>query len=436
MTVKVLVWGTVAQGPCAYYRGHLFDEPLRKLGVELRHVNRVPTRLDLRDKSGKFKSKKLSMAQLQHELAAGETEAIYKANTEDLEWCDVIMFRRYYNTHFSCGLRGCDFRTHSEEDARSHPHQMKVRAPYVPDRDDLTPVVWALAAQQQEKGILYETDDLILQGSMTTWNGQFPDMAAQEGLVRKMAMRADLVTVTTPTLAKYMGALNPRVRVIRNAVNPDIYKPTEPRPEGDKVRLCYYGSTVRMRDYAGYRDDISRKFVGGYPAAAVLDYWNKLYPIFIGSTPEYINDLKPFFKEIRPFVKDIAGFARELANTHPDIGMAPVLADGGFDACKSELHWLEYTAAGAATIATRYPGGPDNGPYNCIRDGVDGVLARGRAEWSDGLKKLLNPNFRAQIIGAARERLMAEYDYRVRAAEWAEAFRWVSEHRGIGWQGT
>lgn len=432
MSVKVLVWGTAAQGACAYYRGHLYDQPLLELGVELRHIDKLPTRLDLRDKSGKFKSKNLSMPELQKQLAAGEAGASYTVDTEALNWADVIMFRRYYVTHFSCSRGGCDFRTHDEVVARAHPHGIKASSPYVPKRDDLTRHVWAMAARQKDKGILYETDDLLLQGSTTRWNGLWPDMAAQEGLVRQMATRADLVTVTTPTLAKYMRQLNPRTRVIRNAINPELYVADKPRPEGDKARLVYYGSTVRMRDYGGCLDDLTGKFVGGYPAASVQDHKSQLHTVFIGATPEYVSALKPFFQELRPYVSNIEGFARELGNTHPDIGVAPVLGVGGFDSCKSELHWLEYTAAGAATIATRYPGGPDSGPYNVIRNDVDGVLAKGRQEWSDGLKLLLDKSRREDIAAAAKERVTDEYDYRKRALAWKDAFEWVSEHRGIG----
>lgn len=42
-----------------------------------------------------------------------------------------------------------------------------------------------------------------------------------------------------------------------------------------------------------------------------------------------------------------------------------------------------------------------------------------------------SPQLRADIGGAARERIGAEYDPRARAAEMADAYRW-QQHAGIG----
>jgi hypothetical protein len=101
-----------------------------------------------------------------------------------------------------------------------------------------------------------------------------------------------------------------------------------------------------------------------------------------------------------------------------------------FSRSHSELHWLEYSLAGAATVASRTMGG---GPYEVIRDGVDGLLARNKAEWREQLRRLAgSPEMREDLAGRARERVMAEYDVRQRAAEWADAFRWAAEHAGRG----
>ena len=73
------------------------------------------------------------------------------------------------------------------------------------------------------------------------------------------------------------------------------------------------------------------------------------------------------------------------------------------------------------------------GPYEVIRDGVDGLLARNKAEWRDNLRQLAaSPQMREELAGRARERVLTEYDVHQRAAEWADAFRWAAEHAGRG----
>jgi hypothetical protein len=101
-----------------------------------------------------------------------------------------------------------------------------------------------------------------------------------------------------------------------------------------------------------------------------------------------------------------------------------------FDQAKSELHWLEYAMTGAAFIGERFRG---DGPYQMVREGVDGMLARGRGEWYDAMKKLTrSKDLREQLAGAARERVLKEYHYKDRAKEWADAFKWAAENKGKG----
>ena len=125
----------------------------------------------------------------------------------------------------------------------------------------------------------------------------------------------------------------------------------------------------------------------------------------------------------------MSAFAAELAKAHPDIGLAP-LVDEPFNRARSELHWLEYSMAGATTMASGTMGG---GPYEVIRDGVDGLLARNKGEWIEGLRRLsASPALRQELAGRARERVLAEYAAADRAAEWAAAYRWAAEHAGRG----
>jgi glycosyltransferase involved in cell wall biosynthesis len=125
------------------------------------------------------------------------------------------------------------------------------------------------------------------------------------------------------------------------------------------------------------------------------------------------------FKHVVPYDHDMLRFFHTLGNVRADIGIAP-LAETDFNACKSELHWLDMTAASVPVVAQRFMG---DGPYGVIRDGVDGLLVRGAREWHDAVSRLAKePALRADLVGAARERIAIDYDPARRAAEWVSVF--------------
>jgi len=243
------------------------------------------------------------------------------------------------------------------------------------------------------------------------------------------------VTVSTPALAQEYGRYNHNVRVIRNAINPDLYVKDTPRPEGDKPRLVYYGGTARMRDYLGDNQVQANgnrlvvvgdgRKIGGGAYEAVEANKRLLHRVFLGTNPGTEHLVAKVFDEQHPYIEGIAEFSKALTNLHGDIGIAPLAGDD-FDKCKSELHWIEYAMGDMAVIAQRFMG---TGPYDVIRDGKDGLLARGKQDWHDAIKRLAtSKQLRDDLAGAAKERVLAEYDYRQRAQEWADAFRWAAEH--------
>jgi glycosyltransferase involved in cell wall biosynthesis len=122
-------------------------------------------------------------------------------------------------------------------------------------------------------------------------------------------------------------------------------------------------------------------------------------------------------------------FAAALVAAGPDIGIAP-LEDTRYNRARSELHWLEYAMAGAPTVLSGFS---SNGPYDVVRDGIDGLIARTPADWRRHLSVLAaSRDLRAEIAAAARARVLGEYTVEARAAEWASAYRWAAEHARIG----
>ena len=405
--MNVLVWGTAEQGPCAYFRGHMYDEEWKKMGINVRHIDKV-----------NFIAKSGAEGLSQDEAMR---RGLLSVDTSDIDWADVVMFRRYYNCSAKCNT--CGAATKDPAAIQVHPHKMEFR-------DSITEWMWpAFESEKFDKALIYETDDNHFQ--IRPWNGYFPDVKAEWPLITRMAKRADLLTTSTGPIAAHYGQFNDNVRVIRNAIDPSIYTTDAPRPDhgGGRPRVVYYGSTARMRDYAGYPSGVGGKWEGGYAGKAIEELRKELWNVFIGVNPGTEHVISPFFDEAFHYVENIRQFAKNLASSHPDIGIAPLGGDD-FDRSKSELHWLEYAAVGAAFIGEGFKYG--EAPYSMVRHGVDGLLARTRTEWYDGIKSMVrSKDLREQLAGAAKERVLKEYDYKDRAKEWADAFKWAVEHKGI-----
>lgn len=404
--LHVLVYGSLEDGACPVYRFGMHQAALLDHGVELRG----------------FTDYALGVP----EEAMGSVEATFAS--EDLvldrtaiDWADVIVFRRFYVTLWSC--RDCALVT--EDPLEADRHARKVRHRVTPP-DRLIRPLFAAFEQHPEvlrgRAIVYESDDDLL--NVKSWNGVSRRIAPEREIIERMVRRADLVTVTTPVLAERHRPYADVIRVVRNAVEPAWYATDgtapAPVPPGDP-RLLYYAKPNRMRDYDVCRpavDAVAARFPG-----ARRVWLGALNAPAGGSAAPVIAAVD----EVGPFVDTPAGFSASLAAARPHIGLAPLVGDE-FDAAKSELHWLEYTMAGAATVATRIPGG---GPFDAIRDGVDGLLASTPAEWLGHLTRLAaSRDLREELAGRARERVLAEYTVAARAPEWADAYRWAAEHAG------
>jgi glycosyltransferase involved in cell wall biosynthesis len=398
--VNVLVYGALDGGSCDVYRAGMYRDHLAALGVTIRPWTELSV-----DFTPGWEGRPLEA------LDAGA----FEIDRTDLDWADVIVFRRYYYTSFACTV--CDDAWRLEADGIEHARRTghRVRGP----RDQLLRFLWAsLKADPSFLGgraVVYETDDDVL--ATPRWTGNSAVAAQEADLVRSMLARADLVTVSTPALERMATRFNAEVRLIRNAVEPEWYPDAASVPDRlGEPRLVFYGVPLRLRDYAVCVDAVA-ELRRAVPATR---------RVWIGGDDAALREVAD---ELVGYVAGSASFARALVEARPDIGLAPV-ADEPFNRARSELHWLEYSMAGAPTVASRLMGG---GPYEVIRDVVDGLLARNRAEWRDALKSLArSPALRTEIAGRARERVLAEYRAVDRAVEWAAAYRWAAEHAGRG----
>jgi hypothetical protein len=398
--LRVLVYGSVDAGACDSVRLGIYRDLLEDHGVELRTW-------------GEFNDYGIHVpAEYADRLDDAVRDGVATVDLSPIEWADVVVFRRWYGTVHACD--DCDFAAPNEATLASHLLSAG-HAPVARDR-----VIRSLLGSIERdpsvlrgRAFVYELDDDLL--SPQPRLGFYRRIQGDLDLIERFARRADLVTVSTPVLANRMRRYNSDVRVIRNAVMPEWYAP--PRDEADPrpLSFLYYGVSGRMRDYAICRDAVDETA----RAAGARRIW-------LGSDDA---EVRAAVDEAHPYDSDVRRFIRRLVRARPAIGLAPVGQDD-FSRGHSELHWLEYSLAGAATVASRTMGG---GPYDVIRDGVDGLLARNKAEWREQVRRLAgSPNLRAELAGRARERVLAEYDVRKRASEWADAFRWAADHAGRG----
>lgn len=218
-------------------------------------------------------------------------------------------------------------------------------------------------------------------------------MGADEKIVRAALEMSDLVTVSTPHLARSFSALAPGVpwAVVPNRVDTMQWVPGKFHP--DAPVIGYAGSSAHTADFAVIAQDVwsvmrqrptCRLRLLGCDAIAVP-----------GDLAERVEQL-PW----QPVERHREAFAALEA----DIALAP-LRLSEFNACRSELKWLQFSAMGVPLVATRLP------PYSPIEDGVTGFTISPGLSWEPTLLRLLDdPRLRWRVGDAARNYVCLHYD--------------------------
>jgi hypothetical protein len=162
-------------------------------------------------------------------------------------------------------------------------------------------------------------------------------------LMRECMRACALVTTTTTALADRLRARGAKnVAVLPNCLPP--YGWSAPKPEADHLVIGWAGGTSHWADVAllsgvlenvlGDHENVQVQLCGmdRWPFAPDWHIEGRMKAVLPVPVSEYQNILKPF-----------------------DIALAP-LVDNDFNRSKSDLKYLEYSAAGAAVIAS--PVGP------------------------------------------------------------------------------
>jgi hypothetical protein len=230
-----------------------------------------------------------------------------------------------------------------------------------------------------------------------------------------VAEHADLVTVSTPALAERLDRLNPRTRVLPNALDEQLWfggeEPAAMRtPRDQAVRLLYMGTKTHLGDLRMIEEPLRR---------ILSDYGERVQLDVIGCVPDDVRE--PWFRavEIPRTSREYPAFVRWLRETACwAIGIAP-LEDTPFNAMKSPLKYFDYSALGLASVCS------DVTPYGAtVVAGANGILAPADAEsWYQALKLLIeDEEFRLKLSSRARELVHRDHVLAHAATAWLEAY--------------
>lgn len=229
---------------------------------------------------------------------------------------------------------------------------------------------------------------------------------------------ADYIWVSTEPLATVCNRWADKVRVLPNLINLADWS-IEPLERTSPVKVLWAGSGFHWGDLTKLEEPLEEimtldtgalfYFMGDLPDAFAT--YQRIPGSLLGKLTSARKQVG--FVEPVPF----ADYYKALEWLRPDIGLAPLTSEL-FNESKSNLKWLEYSMAGACTIAS------SGGAYGCINEAIDGMTFGGSAELFAALLPLIRcPELRQKLVSNARQKILNYYTWESCGAElWRKAF--------------
>ena len=279
----------------------------------------------------------------------------------------------------------------------------------------------AVLATLGDRGIpiVVDVDDLLFDPDRLPQSSDREWAPAVEAL-RASMQAAVFVTVSTDPLLDAARELVGDVRLVRNAVDERLW--FAPTPDGSSpgrggtehpsseagapLRVLYMGSRTHGADLELVRPAIERLRerdpdgirIGVVGGETTPSEWYDSIPIPFSVYDRFV-----------PWLRTVA--------TEYDVAVAP-LVDDEFNASKSDLKWLEYSAMGLPVIVSDVPS------YRSVKDGITGlVVGSGPDEWVTALRSMRHGDLRDELRAAARLEVLAERTLARTANRWVALLR-------------
>jgi len=256
------------------------------------------------------------------------------------------------------------------------------------------------------KPVIYESDDLL--NDIPHDHPEAAAGASWKAGIEYTVKHAKAVVVSTQFLAEKYRPLNPNVHILPNFIEYDMfYRPVPQRRDGN-ITIGLLGSSIQPSNFA-LVDKALRTLVEQYGA--------RLHIYFVGwECPKgWENHPQTTFLS---FVHEYVNYAAQLKEWNWDIALIPLASDE-YNQCKSYIKWLDYSAAGIASIFS------DVSVYNQVvtHDHTGLLMPNSDQAWLEAITLLIeSPEKRHALAQAGQAAVKADYDLREKSALYDQVY--------------
>jgi len=217
---------------------------------------------------------------------------------------------------------------------------------------------------------------------------------------------ADMVTVTQPVLGDLYKEYNENIKVLPNCLDFSLWKKAPMKPH-DEVRLFWSGGSSHFEDWC-LLEDVLPVVMSKYPDVHLYIQGTAFHGTLKNCPQErvHVNSWAPY--QALPYI---------CAIRDPDIAIIP-LRENEFNACKSNIKWVEMSALGVPCVISNVD------PYKVNYDGSNAVMIENNSSdgWIEGISTLVEDKIlRSRIAGEALRYVKDNFDIDSKFKLWEDS---------------
>lgn len=222
---------------------------------------------------------------------------------------------------------------------------------------------------------------------------------------KKTASEVNAITVSTENLRQVHLRDNPNIYVLPNSLDFDRWAKAK-RPEHDEIRIGCLLSSSHHED-AQILKNVIPAILKKYPN--VHFYYTSMY--------SYLFDIPEFKSQVHQVGWiQLKEWPEKVVELGLDIGLAP-LVDNLFNRAKSNLRYLEYSAAKMAPIVSPME------PYKAVEHGKTGLVAKSTQDWIDCISLLVDDKAKRKAISeGAYNYVKTNFDIKNNVKQWVMVY--------------